>query len=179
MIRSTLLVVVACLVPQLVIAEATKPGTYYVTTLTLNVRLAPDANARITNKLHRQQLVEVYEVRNGWARISRYYDGEVEGLTGQVAEWVAARYLSTYRPPDLPQPQLPQDPRIQGLPKVGESGLTERDVRILYRAAHHFLQTGRCQKIEYGDKSVHRPNTYYLNCGEPRNLFFQPSDIPE
>jgi hypothetical protein len=61
---------------------------------------------------------------------------------------------------------------------VGEGGLTEIDVAILHRGAKHFLDSGRCKRIEYGDKSTSKPNTYYVNCGGPRNLFFKPSDLP-
>jgi len=154
-------------------------GSYYVTAAKLNVRLAPSKNAKITNKIYRQNRVDVMEVRGGWARISRYYDGEVEGLPGKVARWVTTVYLSKQRPADKPQPKLVNDPRIEGLPKVGEYGLTKKDVLILRRGAQHFLKTRRCDQIEYGDKSVNKSNTYYVNCGGSRNLFFKPSDLPK
>jgi hypothetical protein len=159
-------------------ATPSEPGSYYVTASTLNVRLAPNANAKITNRIYRQSRVDVLEFSNSWARISRYYDGQVEGLSGEVARWVAASHLSEQRPTDLAQPKLPADPRIGGIPKVGQGGLTERDVVILHRGAKHFIDSGRCKRVEWGDKSVSKPNTYYVNCGGPRNLFFKPSDLP-
>jgi len=165
-------------VPNVGFADATEGGSYYVTAPTVNVRLAPNANAKITNRLYRQNRVDVLELRDGWARISRYYDGRVEGLSGDVARWVSASHLSQHRPPDLAQPNLPDDPRIGGIPEVGESGLTESDVLILHRGAKLLLDSGRCKRIEYGDKSVSKPNTYYVNCGGPRNHFFKPSDLP-
>ncbi len=157
---------------------AKESGSYYVTAPTLNVRLAPNGNAKITNRLYRQNQVDVLEMRNGWARISKYYDGHVENLSGSVARWVSVNHLSRKRPADLAQPKLQRDSRISGIPKVGESGLTEKDVVILHRGAKHFLDSGRCKRIEYGDKSVSKPNTYYVNCGGPRNHFFKPSDLP-
>ncbi len=164
------------LVPSACIAE--KLESYYVTAPTLNVRLAPSSNAKITNRLYRQNQVNVLETSNGWVRISKYYDGRVEGRSGSVARWVAANHLSKRRPADLPQPRLDHNSKINGIPKVGQGGLTEKDVVILHRGAKHFLDSGRCKRIEYGDKSGSRKDTYYVNCGEPRNLFFKPSDLP-
>ena len=177
--RHLLLVSAICLLaPSVGFAEATGSGSYYVTAPTLNVRLAPNRNAKITNRLYRQNRVDVVELRNGWARISKYYDGRVEGLSGNVARWVAANHLSGQRPGDQAQPNLRRDPRISGIPKVGSGGLTENDVIILHRGAKHFIDSGRCARIEYGDKSTSKANTYYVNCGGPRNHFFKPSDLP-
>ena len=159
-------------------AEAITTGNYYVTANALNVRLSPQSDGKITNKIYRQQKVEVFEIKSGWARISKYYDGSIEGVSGQVARWISKKYLSKNRPKDLDQPTLNTDPRINGIPKVGEYGATKKDVKILYAAAHHYLKTGKCKTIEYGDKSVSKSGVYYLNCGGPRNLFFRPSDIP-
>ena len=160
-------------------AEAITPGSYYVTASVLNERLAPHPNAKISNRLYHQHRVDVFEVKNGWARVSKYYDGTLEGLQGQVARWVSAKHLSSNRPADLPQQKLSSDPRIQGIPKVDQGGLTKQDVLILYRAAAHYLDTGQCKHIEYGDKSVSKANTYYLNCGGHRNLFFTAADLPK
>ncbi len=160
-------------------ASISEPGSYFVTDSVVNVRLGPTLNAKVTNRIYRQQRVDVFEVRGGWARVSKYYDGQIEGEPGQVARWVSARRLSVQRPEDLSQPALPTDPRISGLPRVGEGGLSKRDVLILHRGAMHFLKTNRCQRIEFGDKSVSRKNTYYVNCGGPQNLFFTPSEIPK
>jgi hypothetical protein len=51
-------------------------------------------------------------------------------------------------------------------------------VIILHRGAKLMLDNGRCKRIEYGDKSVSKPNTYYVNCGGFSNIFFRPSDLP-
>ncbi|MGI0120165.1 SH3 domain-containing protein [Zooshikella sp. RANM57] len=163
--------------PMFAHANADRAGTYYVTADSLNVRLSPNPKGKITNKLYRQQKLEVFEVKSGWARISKYYNGAVEGLSGNVARWVSAAYLSDSRPNDKAQPNIAHDPRIKGIPKVGQYGATERDVRILYAAGKYFLDSKKCNEIEYGDKSISKPNTYYLNCGGP-NHFFKPSDIP-
>jgi uncharacterized protein YgiM (DUF1202 family) len=111
-------------------AEAITTGNYYVTANALNVRLSPQSDGKITNKIYRQQKVEVFEIKSGWARISKYYDGSIEGVSGQVARWISKKYLSKNRPKDLDQPVLKTDPRINGIPKVGEYGATKRDVKI-------------------------------------------------
>lgn len=142
-------------------------------------RLGPNQDAPATNTLYRQQKVDVYETQAGWARVSPFYDGAVEGRTGQVARWVPLISLSKKRPADLPQPSIADDPRIAGIPKVGEGGLTKRDVHVLQAAARYFLETGKAQRVEYGDKSTSRPGVYYLNFGGPANHFFTSDDIPE
>jgi hypothetical protein len=48
------------------------------------------------------------------------------------------------------------DPRIEGIPKVGQHGNTERDVLILWKGASMMLKTGRCSRVEYGDGSTTR-----------------------
>jgi protein involved in sex pheromone biosynthesis len=71
---------------------------YYVTSNALNVRLAPNVNGKKTNTLYKRQRVDVYEVKNGWSRISSYYDGALEGENGLVARWVSNKYLSKTMP---------------------------------------------------------------------------------
>ncbi len=55
--------------------------------------------------------------------------------------------------------------------------MTAENVTILWRGAKHMLTTGRCSKVEYADRSVNKPNTYYVNCGGA-NVFFTPADLP-
>lgn len=178
MTRATLAIVLSLLTAGDALAAAEGQGAHYVSADQTNEHLGPSAATAVTNTLYRQQRVDVLEVRGGWARVSDYYDRAVEGVAGQVARWVPAVHLDLARPADLAQPDLGSDPRIQGLPKVGENGLTEQDVRILHRGARYFLESGQCQRIELGDKSLSRQNTYYVNCGEPRNRFFTPADLP-
>lgn len=143
------------------------------------VRLGPSPTALQTSELYRQDKVDVYETIKGWARISKFYHGGVEGLDGQVARWVPLKALSEKRPDDLPQPAIHDDPRVAGLPKVGEDGLKKRDVLILYAAAQYFLQVGEAKRIEFGNKSTSKPGVYFLNFGEPSNRFFKPAEIPD
>lgn len=174
----TLIVLFALVLPSLALAEATKAGSYYVTEDYLEEFLAPSSKAKVTNKIYRGQKVDVLELKAGWARVSRYYNGDVEGVSGNVARWVFAKGLSTAKPADLPSPALKSDTRIEpsALPKVDQNGITAEDLKILHKGALFMLNSGRCSRVEYGDKSVSKPNTYYVNCGA-ENLFFRPSDI--
>jgi hypothetical protein len=158
--------------------QATKPGTYYVTKNVIEEYLVPSATGGVTNRIYRHQKVEVFEVKSGWARVSRYYDGDVEGKSGQVARWILASGLSSSQPAELPQPTLPSDPRLakDAFPKVGHSGITEQDVQLLYKGALKYLNSGSCTRVEYGDKSTSKANTYYINCGGP-NIFFTAADV--
>lgn len=170
--------VLALLACSTAFAQASKPGAYYVRESVLEERLAPSPAGSVTNRIYLRQKVEVLELKDGWARVSKYYDGSVEGKSGQVARWVLASGLSASLPKEPDQPKTAADPRIakDAIPRVGQGGLTARDVQILNKGALKFLKSGQCSRIELADKSTSKANTYYVNCGGP-NLFFTPSDL--
>jgi hypothetical protein len=159
-------------------ADATLPRQFFLLD-TAEVHLAPSGDALATNTLYRQQAVEVFEFRDGWARVSEFYDGTVEGTHGHVARWVRVEKLGTERPKDLKQPTIIDDPRVQYIPKIGDAGLTKRDVEVLHAAARYFLEIGAGKLVEYGDKSTREEGLYYVNFGGPQNRFFRPDDIPD
>jgi hypothetical protein len=76
-------------------------------------------------------------------------------------------------------PQPPGDPRLAGLPSVGEHGLTPRDVDVLQAAALFCLDELGVSQIASGDKSSVRPDTYYLNFGQTASYAFGEGDIPD
>lgn len=159
-------------------AKQLNPGTYYVKENMLEEKLAPSKAASATNKIYYRQKVEVFETKGEWARVSKYYEGFIEGKKGMVARWVLVSGLSPTLPKELAQPKLASDPRIDkhAISKVGEGGLTAKDVEILHKGALKFLNSGVCKRVELADKSVSKPNTYYVNCGGP-NIFFTPDDL--
>ncbi len=159
-------------------AQVIAPGTYYVKENVLEERLAPNAEGKVTNRIYVGQKVEVFEEKNGWARVSKFYDGVAESKRGQVARWVLASGLSSSQPAEPPQTLLSPDPRIakDAFPKVGQSGLTEQDVQLLNKGALKYLNSGKCARVEYGDKSTSKANTYYVNCGGS-NMFFTAADV--
>lgn len=151
---------------------------WYVTDNTLSVYLEPKNSAKITNKLYKSQKVSVYQMSEGWARISEYYDGDVEGISGKVARWVEIRGLSKLKPNTNSNIIMSTNSRISkdAIPAVGENGLTEDDVQIITKGALKYLNNGICDKIEYGDKSINKKNTYYINCGG-QNYFFTKQSV--
>ena len=150
----------------------------YVGTASLEEHLGPSHDAKVTNKIYKNQKIEIYEEKAGWSRVSEYYDGEVEGVNGKVARWVETAALVDSKLADDQLSPSYSDPRIDkdAIPKVGQKGLTELDVRTLYAGAIKFLNNGLCLKIEYADKSVDKPGVYYVNCGG-ENVFFTPQDV--
>lgn len=161
-----LIVVVVCLLANNVLAVATSQGDYYVSVNRLSVRLGPSLHASITNTLDRNQKIKVFEVQNGWARISQYYEGAKEGKRGPVARWVSAKYLS----------------KRKSTGSSASSSLLEKAIKgsddfAQYR--HNFIevsgelvQSGKCSLADYKNwggwtRSVtHRPKPiYFTYCG--------------
>jgi hypothetical protein len=183
-IAQSLLLLLAWLVTETAVVAG---DTAYVIADTLNERLCPRIDCPSTNKIYRGQKLEIFERVDGWARVSEYYDSARERVefpeinTATVARWVAEQYLSPSPPPPVGQPAFDEqlnDPRIQGIPSVGEYALKKQDVLLLRKYSLQLIMSGECRGIEYGDKSVNKPNQYYVVCvGEDRSRFFTPSDV--
>lgn len=148
------------------LAEATSAGDYYVSANRLSVRLGPSSTATITNTLNRKQKVEVYEVENGWARVSKYYDGAVEGKSGQVARWVSAKYLSSNKPKDSFSNDTPLEKSIKGSDNY--SLYRENFIKL----SQKLIDQGRCSVADYKEmggwlrSSNHKPKpVYFTYCG--------------
>jgi hypothetical protein len=148
-------------------AEARTPGDFIITAGTLNVRIAPDTTAKVTDKLYRQQQVEVFEIDDGWARISPYYDGEAEGVPGNVARWVFAMHLSA-------QPRTDEKTDV-GSP-VAEAIKSSEDLEkyrgLFVSVSRKLIDSGECKLSDFADiggwwRSIphkSRP-VYYVYCG--------------
>jgi hypothetical protein len=130
----------------------------------------------------------VYEEREGWARISKYYDaacknGKSEYVDsgddtcdgangiedGRVAEWVSSRHLTDNRPAD---------------PATGATGdyalVAQSDDYRIYkdvfaRAASELIDSGKCTRADFEEmggwiKSInHRDKPiYFTYCGGMR-----------
>jgi len=166
--------------PKPIAKKAVQPGTYYAVS-EVKVRLAPHAEASVKETIDRGHQVKVFSTNRDWARVSRFYNGAVEGEDGQVANWVPVASLSLYKPTEVLQPTIEEQStyKIQGIPKAGDHGLTARDVQILHAAARYYCETGKTTKVEYGDKSVTKEGMYLLNFGTNTSHFFRPEDIPD
>lgn len=153
-------------------------------TAPMDVRVGPwpSSTAPVVDHLSRGDAVEVLEEKKGWARISPFQPPEEEGLKGRrkVARWVPLRHLSKEKPAPLPVFACEHPDIAPGaLPRGGPGhGITVEEVVVLCRGARHLLETGRCTRVEYGDKSLSRPGSFFVNCGG-ENLFFTETDLPD
>jgi hypothetical protein len=146
----------------------TTPGEYYVTSNNLNVRLAPNKNGKVTNMLYKRQKVEVFEVKDGWARISRYYDGGVEGLSGDVARWVSSKYLSTNRPAE--EEVANRNSPVAKAIKSSDDFLKYQSVFV--SVSEQLIKIGKCSLGDFREtggwwrSTNHKPKPiYFTYCG--------------
>ena len=148
-------------------------GEHFVTASKLNVRLAPNNDGKITNVLDRGQRVEVFETKGNWARISEYYDGEVEQLSGEVARWVYGKYLSTKKH----QTETPTNLGDPILAAISSSDDFEAHQDVFVSASKTLINNGRCQLSDFQEvggwvKSVinHKLEpVYFTYCGGMTN----------
>lgn len=157
---------------------------YYVASDAVNERLCPATKCPSTNKIYRQQKVEVFEIVGEWARVTEYYDATAERaefpqVTDEtVARWVILKALSKTRPADLEVKSLELDPRVRGIPKAGEFGMSAEESELMSKYANRLVRAGQCSGIEYADKSMNRANEYFVQCtGETRNRYFTAEDV--
>ena len=150
-----------------VLAEARSPGGFVVSADSLNVRLAANETGKVTDKLFQQEKVEVFEVRNGWARISEYYDEEINGLSTKVARWVFATHLSAPRP--TVKKATANSPIVNA---IKSSDDLEMHLDIFAWASEELINSGECKLSDFEDiggwwRSVdHKPRpVYYTYCG--------------
>jgi len=150
-------------------------GDYWVKAESATEHSSP--NGPVVNRVYYGQKFTVYEKRGEWYRT-------VED--GFVARWTRASSLADKEPPAKPAyagPSEYQDDRIapDAIPNPGEYGLTKADVDALRKGAKLVLQSRPdCARIEAGDKSVKKPNTYYVTCrigGLVENVFFTRSEV--
>jgi len=76
-------------------------GTYIVDAKKLNVRIAPNTKGQIVTSLTKGKEVYVYETKGTYARISEYFSGSGYGVSGSVAQWISADYLTLKKVSDL------------------------------------------------------------------------------
>ena len=158
----------------------------WVTVDRLNNRTCPSDTCGVINVLYFREGVESYEEKGGWSRITHYYPALCEqGRTpyviqgddrcsaangfqgGNVARWVATRYLSDTRPTD------------PGAGAQGDYALIKNsnDYRIhkeiFAKSARKLIDMGRCSKkdfaegIQWNISTNHEPQPiYFTYCGE-------------
>lgn len=183
MTRVTLAILGSIFAVSAAFAEATSPGIFVVNTATLNVRLAANTSGKVADRLFSGQKVEVFEVRDGWARVSPYYDGQSEGLAGNVARWVFATHLSTESSvgkmaatETAKPPEPPAFERIDADSPIYEAIAASDDLQkyqhLFAAVSQQLIDSGQCQLSDFRDiggwwkSPAHQPRpVYYTYCG--------------
>ena len=179
MTRVTLTLLIAVCAASTALAQARSPGEYVVSADTLNIRLAANTSAKVKGKLYRGQEVEVLEVDKGWARISSYYDGAAEGLSGNVARWVFATHLSPRTatpPPAKPRVKIKVDINSPVYQAIESSDDLARHQGIFVQVSEKLVNAGQCKLSDFKDiggwwrSAKHKPDpVYYTYCGGASN----------
>jgi hypothetical protein len=153
-------------------ATDVSPQVFVVTAGSLNVRLAPGTSGKVASKLYRGQQAEVFEIDNGWARISEYYDGEIEGLSGKVARWVFAEHLGS--PLQVPQQQVDANSPIARAIEASDD--LEKHLNTFVWVSQKLVDAGECELSDFRDiggwwrSAAHKPRSiYYTYCGGATN----------
>jgi hypothetical protein len=127
----TLIALVGLIIPIPILASE----SYWNTVDRLNRRTCPSTQCGVVGRLFFREGATVYEVKNGWARITPAYNASCKnghseyvdsgnsaciasnGIHGgKFSEWVAFKYLSKNRPPD---------------PAEDETGLTQMPLVLI------------------------------------------------
>jgi uncharacterized protein YgiM (DUF1202 family) len=165
--RVAVAIFIAIFTASTAFAEARSPGGFVVTADSLNVRLAANETGKVTDKLFQREKVEVFEVRNGWARVSEYYDEDVSGISTKVARWVFATHLSAQRPANMKV--IASAPIVEAI-KSSDDLVMHQDTFVW--VSDKLVKAGECKLSDFEDiggwwRSVdHKPRpVYYTYCG--------------
>lgn len=158
---------------------------YWVTSDTIDQRTCPSIECGVVGRLRFRAKASVFEVKDGWARVSRYYGVSCENgvcpfvdegnaactadngfVDGKFAEWVPLEHLSQERPAD---------------PAAGATGTAalvakSDDYRLhkdaFVEAAEKLIGEGRCTAADFRENggwvksSKHRNQPiYFMYCG--------------
>ena len=139
------------------------PGWFYVTAESLKEWLGPSTSAAATNTIYKGQAVEVFEVKDGWARVSKYYDGTVEGQSGQVARWVSAQYLGKEK---SAPPVVAADNQLEQAIKGSDDFSKYR--AGLVKGSQELINSGKCSLADFREMGGWMRSTNY----KPKPVYF-------
>jgi hypothetical protein len=182
LIRNGFLVVLllAVALPAMAASEA------WVTIDRLNRRTCPAVTCGIVGSLMFREKTTIYEERNGWARVSEYYDAfcqsglsqfvdsgnaactESNGIAnGLFAEWVSLKYLSDTRPDD------PGAGATGTYALVSGSDDYRKYSDIFAKTAAELIESGLCTELDFQNmggwvkSKNHRDSpVYFIYCGD-------------
>ena len=177
--------------PTGILVEETTPAEtsdqYWVTSDRLNRHTCPSTDCGIVGQLFFREEVNVFEDedKDGWARVSRYYDASCTNgrseyvdsgdnrcdpengiVDGKFAEWVAADFLSEDRPPDPAADAAAVEALISG------SDDFQKYRAAFAQAAQSLISSGQCREADFREwggwiKSTNDRNQpiYFPYCG--------------
>ena len=126
--------------------------------------LAPTATAKITNTLYLGQKVDVFEEQKGFSRVSKFYDGKIEGKSGQVARWVISATLSKT---PVTKPVVQANTALEKAIS-GSDDFTKYKVKFT-ALSQKLLDSGKCSLADFKEQGgwwrSSTPNLYFTYCG--------------
>ena len=145
-------------------------------------RTCPSTECGSVGTLFFREAAQVHETRNGWSRVSRYYDAACSGgrsayvdsgsadctpangiENGEFAEWVRSDMLSAQRPAD------PSQGATGTAALVGQSDDFRLHREAFVKAADELIASGTCSPADFREwggwmKSTNRAGTYFTYC---------------
>ena len=148
--------------------------TYWNTVDRLNRRTCPSTKCGIVGRKFFREGATVYEIRNGWARITPPYNASCRNgyseyvdkgnnacdasngiQDGKFSEWVALKYLSKDRPTDPAESEI-------GLAKViGDSDDFQIYRDVFLKAAIRLIDQGVCEEKDFKEVAGFTKSTIY------------------
>ena len=165
--------------------HAEPSNKYWVTSDRLNRHTCPSTDCGIVGELAFREGTDVFENKDGWARVSQYYDASCASgrseyidsgdsrcdpengiVDGKFAEWVEADFLSEDRPPDPAADATSVEALISG------SDDFQKYRSAFAQAAQSLISSGRCREADFREwggwiKSTNNRNQpiYFIYCG--------------
>ncbi|MDG2958812.1 SH3 domain-containing protein [Exercitatus varius] len=137
----------------------------YVKTDTTFEYLSPSKKAKVTNTLRIGQKVEVFEEKNGFARVSKFYNGDSEGVSGEVARWVPISDLSLKNE----KPDVKTNTELEKVIASSDDFHLYKDKFVAHSQA--LIDKGKCSITDFKEmggwlKSTSRGQySYFTYCG--------------
>ena len=158
---------------------------HWVTSDRLNRRTCPSTDCGIAGQFFFREGTDVFEDKDGWARVSRYYDASCANgrseyvhsedsrcdpengiVDGKFAEWVFADFLSEDRPPDPAADATGLEVLVAG------SDDFQKYRGAFAQAAQSLISSGQCREADFREwggwmKSVNDRSQpiYFIYCG--------------
>lgn len=182
-----LLIICSLLITTLSLQPVNAATDLWVATDRALRRTCPDNKCGVVGQLFFREKATILQEKDGWGRLSRYYDASCRNgiseyvesgnaecaasngiVDGRFAEWVRIDDLTSERPPD---------------PSAGAAGnfalVKNSDDYRLYKhtfakAAGDLIKSGRCSAADFLEmggwtKSTNKPGpVYFTYCGEDR-----------